>query len=394
MTNNTVYIVSCARTPIGSFQGSFSKLSAVDLGAIAIKEAVKRAGIKEEDVTDVYMGHVITAGCGQNTSRQAALKAGLPKTTCCTTVNKVCASGMKSIALAAQSIRLGDADIVVAGGMESMTNAPNLHPRVPPVSGGYQVTDSMFKDGLTDADSGKSMGVCAEMVAEEMGISREEQDNFAIQSYKRSAIAWDSEKGRVLAKEVVEVKVDLGRGAEKIVKEDEEYSKVNFEKMKTIRPCFKKENGTITAANASTLSDGSAACVLMSAKEVEKRKIKPLAEIVVYTESADEPYKFPIVPAQAMTKALTKANLKTEDISLFEINEAFSLAVLGNVKLCNLPIDKVNVNGGAVSLGHPLGMSGTRIVNSLALQLKSGEYGMAGICNGGGGASCIIVKRL
>lgn len=393
MTDNSVYIVSCARTPVGSFRGALSTLSAVDLGAIAIKESIKRAGIKEEDVSDVFMGHVISAGCGQNTARQAALKAGLPVSTCCTTVNKVCASGMQSIILATQSIKLGEADVIVAGGMESMSNAPYLMDRCPPAFGGFQHLDAIQKDGLTDADSGRLMGECTEDVAAEMNITREDQDNYAIQSYKRSAAAWNKEKGEsILAKEVVEVKI-VERNGEKIVKEDEEYSKVNFEKLKTLRTVFKKVNGTITAGNASTLSDGGAACVLMSAKEVEKRKIKPLAKIVTYTEAADTPYKFSIVPALAISKALTKTGLKTEDISLFEINEAFSVAGLGNIRLCNLPNDKVNVFGGAVSLGHPLGMSGTRIVNSLAMQLKPGEYGCASLCVGGGQASCMIIQK-
>jgi len=398
MSDNTVYIVSCARTPIGSFRGALSTKSAVELGAIAIKEAVERAGIEEDDVTDVYMGHVITAGCGQNTARQAALKAGLPKTTCCTTINKVCASGMKAIALAHQQIKLGEADIIVAGGQESMSSAPRLQDRVQPVYGATTNMDAIQKDGLTDAESGRSMGECTEDVAIEMNITREDQDNYAIQSYKRSAAAWykgeDGELESVLEKEVVEVRIDLGRGDEKIVKEDEGYTKVIYEKLNKLKPCFKDVNGTITAGNASKLSDGAAACVLMSAKEVERRQIKPLAKIVAYSEAADTPYKFSIVPAQAINKVLDKAGLKVDDISLFEINEAFSLAALGNMKLCNLPNDKVNVNGGAVSLGHPLGMSGARIVNSLALQLKPGQYGCAAICNGGGGASCLLIFRV
>ncbi|KAI1294575.1 Acetyl-CoA acetyltransferase A, mitochondrial [Halotydeus destructor] len=386
-----VYIVSVARTPIGSFQGALKSLSATQLGAIAIKGAVERAGIPADGVQEVFMGNVLQAGEGQAPARQAALNAGLSHSTPCTTVHKVCASGTKAIIFAAQSILLGDNDVVVAGGMESMSNAPYYLARGETPYGGINLKDSITDDGLLDSFYKLNMGECGERTAEKCALSRQDQDAYAKLSYERAAKA---AAAGALAKEIVPVVIAGKRGKPDVtVSDDEEYSKVDFDKMATLKTVF-KANGTITAANASGLADGAAACVLMSQAAVDKYGVKPLVQIISYGDGAADPVDFATAPSIAIPKAIEKAGLKTEDISSFEINEAFALVTLANAQKLGLSLDNVNKNGGAVSLGHPLGMSGCRVVNGLSLQLLSGQYGVACACNGGGGASAIVIKKL
>ncbi|MDP4263163.1 MAG: acetyl-CoA C-acyltransferase [Bacteroidota bacterium] len=389
-----VVIVSAVRTPIGSFGGSLKSLSATQLGAVAIKGAIAKAGIQAGQVNDVLMGCVIQANLGQAPARQAAKFAGLPNEVNCTTVNKVCASGMKAIAQAAQSILLGDADIVVAGGMESMSNVPYYSPllRWGNKYGDVLLVDGLAKDGLTDVYDGKAMGNAAELCAKECGISREEQDKFAIESYKRSQSAW--EKG-VFANEVVPVEIPQRKGEPMIFSRDEEPYNVKFEKIPSLSPAFQKD-GTVTAANASTMNDGAAALVLMSKEKAETLGIKPLALIRSYADSEQAPEWFTTTPSLAVPKAVAKAGLKMSDIDYWELNEAFAVVGIENSRRMKLDPAKVNVHGGAVSLGHPLGCSGARIIVTLINVLKTNKakYGAAGICNGGGGASAMVIENI
>ena len=387
-----VVIVSAKRTPIGKFMGGLATVSAPRLGAVAIKGALTAAGIKPEQVDEVYMGNVLQAGVGQAPARQAALMASIPDTVPCTTVNKVCSSGMKSISLAAQAIALGDVAVVVAGGMENMSLAPHIvSMRTGIKFGATQLEDVMQKDGLLDAFDQVAMGVFADATAEKHGVSREEQDAFAIESYRRSALAWES---GVMQNEVIPVAVPQRRGEDIIISKDEEYTNVKLEKIPQLRPAFSKE-GTVTAANASTINDGAAALVLMSEEKAKALGITPMATLLSYADAAQEPQWFTTAPAKALPKALAKANLAQKEIDLFEFNEAFSVVGLANSRLLDLPAEKVNVHGGAVSLGHPLGCSGARIVVTLlnALKVKNKTLGAAAICNGGGGASALVVKR-
>lgn len=387
-----VVIVSIARTPIGSFLGSLSEIPAPKLGAIAIKGALDKINLSPELVDEVLMGNVVQAGTGQAPARQAAIFAGIPDSVPCTTINKVCASGMKAIMQATQSIALGDTSIVVAGGMENMSLIPHyIHMRTGQKFGPATLVDGMQKDGLVDVYDQNAMGVCADLCATEHHFSREDQDAFAIQSYKRSAAAWASGK---FAEEVVPVEVPQRRGEPLIVSEDEEFKNVKLEKIPTLRPAFSKD-GTVTAANASTINDGAAALVLMSAEKAKELNLKPLASIKSYADAAQEPKWFTTAPAKALPKALDRAGLKLDDVDYFEFNEAFAVVGLANMKILGLDDTNVNVNGGAVALGHPLGCSGARIVITLlsVLQQNDGKIGAAAICNGGGGASALILER-
>jgi acetyl-CoA C-acetyltransferase len=388
-----VVIVSVARTPIGSFLGSLSKIPAPKLGAVAIKGALDKINLKPEMVEEVFMGNVVSAGLGQAPARQAAIFAGIPNTVPCTTVNKVCSSGMKSIMLAAQSIALGDAEVIVAGGMENMSMIPHYqHARSGSKFGPIKMEDGMQKDGLVDAYEQVAMGVCADECATEYEFSREDQDAFAIESYTRSANAWKEGK---YADEIVPVEIPQRRGEPVIFSEDEEYKNVKMEKIPALRAAFTKE-GTVTAANASTINDGGAALVLMSADKALELGLTPLAKIKGYADAAHEPKWFTTAPAKALPKALAKAGVAINDVDYFELNEAFSIVGLANMKILGLSADKVNVNGGAVSLGHPLGVSGARIIIALTSILKQNDakIGAAGICNGGGGASAMVIERV
>jgi acetyl-CoA C-acetyltransferase len=388
-----VYIVSAVRTPMGSFGGTLAGTPATKLGAAAIKAAIERIKLDGNKVNEVYMGCVLQANLGQAPARQAAKFAGLPDTVNCTTVNKVCASGMKSVALAAQSIMLGDNDIVVAGGMENMSAVPFYidTARWGAKYGNGVMIDGLSKDGLTDVYGNVPMGNCADACATEYKFSREDQDAFAVQSYKRSAAAWTAGKFK---DEVIPVTVKSKKGDVEFA-EDEEYKNVNFEKIPTLKPVFSKE-GTVTAANASTMNDGAAALVLMSREKAEELGLKPLARIRSFADAEQAPDKFTTSPSIAMPLAVKKAGLKMEDIQYYEFNEAFSVVGLANMKIMNLDASKVNVNGGAVSLGHPLGASGARIVVTLinVLKQKKARYGGAAICNGGGGASAMVIENI
>ncbi|KAG0331442.1 erg10, acetyl-CoA C-acetyltransferase [Podila humilis] len=386
---NEVVIVSAARTPVGAFQGALKKFTAPQLGSIAIRGAIEKAGIKADQVEEVYMGNVIQAGEGQSPARQAALGAGCPLTTEATTINKVCAAGMKSVMLAAQGLQTGAREIMVAGGMESMSNVPYYSPR----NAGYghqTLTDGIIKDGLWDVYNQFHMGNCAENTAAKMNITRAQQDAHAIESYTRAATAW---KNGVFTEEVIPVVIKDKKG-EKIINEDEEYKNVKFDKIPGLKPVFQKENGTVTAANASSLNDGASALVLMTRAKADELGIKPLAKILSFADAAIAPIDFPIAPAAAFPKALEKANLKVADIDLFEFNEAFSVVALANNELLGLDPAKVNIAGGAVGLGHPIGSSGARILVTLTHLLKKGQKGGAAICNGGGAASAMIIERL
>ena len=389
-----VYVISAVRTPIGSFGGSLKDLSATQLGAIAIKAAIEKAGIKAEQVQDVLMGCVLQANLGQAPARQAAKFAGLPNEVNCTTINKVCASGMKAIAQAAQSILLGDADIVVAGGMESMSNVPFYSPKLRWGNkyGDVTVIDGLAKDGLTDVYDGKAMGNAAELCASTCGISREEQDAFAIESYKRSQAAWNEGK---FANEVVPVEIPQRKGDPVKIAKDEEPFNVKFDKIPTLSPAFQKD-GTVTAANASTMNDGAAALVLMSKEKANELGLKPIAKILSYADAEQAPEWFTTTPSIAVPKAVAKAGLKMEDINYWELNEAFAVVGIENTKRMKLDPSKVNVHGGAVAIGHPLGASGARIIVTLinVLKQRKGKYGAAGICNGGGGASAMVIQNL
>jgi len=388
-----VYILSAVRTPIGSFGGVFASLTAVDLGARAIEGALDRAGISADQVQEVYMGNVVQANLGQAPARQAALKAGLSESVPCTTINKVCSSGMKSIMLAAQSIQLEQLDIAVAGGMESMSNIPHYAPslRWGNKYGDATLVDGLAKDGLTDAYNHVAMGVAADETAVESGISRQEQDEYAISSYERSAA---STAAGDFSSEIIEVHVPQRRGDDLIVSEDEEYKKVKFEKIPTLRAAFTKD-GTVTAANASTINDGAAALILIGENKMKELGLKPIAKILSYADAAHAPMRFTTAPTVAAPLAISRAGLTQDDIDYYEVNEAFSVVTLAFNKKLGIDREKVNVHGGAVSLGHPLGASGARIVCTLAgvLRQKEGEIGLATLCNGGGGASAIIIER-
>uniref|UniRef100_A0A1B6D1S8 Thiolase N-terminal domain-containing protein n=2 Tax=Clastoptera arizonana TaxID=38151 RepID=A0A1B6D1S8_9HEMI len=389
---NDVYIVSGARTPMGSFLGSLSPLSATKLGAIAIQAVLERAAVSKDEVKEVYMGNVCQGNVGQAPARQAAIFAGLPKSTECSTINKVCASGMKAIQLGAQNLMCGHQDVMIAGGMESMSNVPFYMKRGETSYGGVNLVDGIVFDGLTDVYNKIHMGNCAENTAKNMKISRQEQDQFAINSYKKSALAYNS---GAISTELVSVSVPQKKGKpDVIVTEDEEFKRVNFEKFTKLPTVFQKDGGTVTAGNASTLNDGAAACLLMTGEAVKRLNCTPVARILGFHDAATDPIDFPIAPAFAVPKLLEKTGVRKEDIALWEINEAFSVVVLANIKKLDIDPDLVNVHGGAVSLGHPIGMSGARIVVHLLYALKPGEKGCASICNGGGGASSILIERL
>ncbi len=387
-----VVIVSAVRTPMGSFGGKLSAISATKLGSVAIKGAIEKAGIDKNLVQEVFMGNVLQANLGQAPARQAALGAGLGEYVPCTTVNKVCSSGMKAIMFGAQSIIAGDNEVVVAGGMENMSSVPYYNPKVRSGNklGDFSMIDGLVKDGLTDVYTDGHMGVCAELCASEKGFSREEQDAFAIESYDRSAKAW--EEGR-FNNEIVPVEIPQRKGDPVIMNEDEEYKNIIREKVPNLRPVFKKE-GTVTAANASTLNDGAAALVLMSAEKAAELGLTPIAKIRSYADAAQSSEWFTTAPSLALPKALDKAGLSTNEIDYFELNEAFSVVGLANIKEMGISADKTNVNGGAVSLGHPLGCSGARIIVTLIHVLKqnNAKLGAAGICNGGGGASAMVIE--
>lgn len=389
-----VYILSAVRTPMGSFGGSLKEVSATRLGAAAIKAAMERAGIGPEEVNELLMGSVLQAALGQAPARQAARYAGLPDSVACTTVNKVCASGMKSIALAAQGILLGDTDVVVAGGMESMSRVPyySENMRWGNKYGNVKLTDGLATDGLTDAYDGQAMGVAAEKCARECGISREEQDAYAIESYRRSQRAW--EQG-LFKDEVVPVEVPQRKGSPIVVEKDEEPWNVKFEKIPALSPAFQTD-GTVTAANASTMNDGAAALVLASGEKVAAMGWKPIARILSYADAEQAPEWFTTTPSLAVPKAVAKAGLQMTDIEYWEVNEAFSVVAIENAKRLGIDPSRLNVHGGAVSLGHPLGCSGARVIVTLLNVLKAhgARYGAAGICNGGGGASAMVVERL
>lgn len=394
MERRQAVIVAAARTPIGSFCGILKDVPATRLGAIAINGALERAGIKKNAVDEVFMGCVLQAGLGQSPAKQAALGAGIPAEVPCTAVNKVCASGMKAVMLAAQSIEIGDNDIVVAGGMENMSMVPHYLPtgRSGQKFGNVSLVDGMLYDGLTDAYSNEHMGLCGEACAESHGITREEQDAFAIESYTRSAKAWS--KG-AFDNEIVPVEVCDRKGNISYVSEDEEYKHAKLDKIPLLRPAFKKD-GTITAANASTINDGAAALVLMSAEKAAELGIKPLAKIVSYADASQASKDFPTTPALAAKKALKKAGLSPADIDYWEINEAFSVVGIVNTRLLDIDKDRLNIFGGGVSLGHPLGASGARILVTLltVLQRKGARTGCAAVCNGGGGASATVIERI
>lgn len=388
-----VYIISAVRTPMGSFGGALSSVSATQLGATAIKGALTKAGINADQIDEVFMGNVLQAGLGQAPARQAAKFAGLPNDVPCTTVNKVCASGMKSISLGAQTILSGDNDIVVVGGMENMSSVPHYYnARNATKLGDVKMKDGMVLDGLTDVYNRVHMGVCAEKCATEKGFSREEQDAFAIESYNRAAKAWADGKFK---DEIVPVEVPQRKGDPIVVAEDEEYKNVKMEKIPALRPVFDKE-GTVTAANASTLNDGASALIIASAEAVEKHGLKPIAKVVGYGDAAREPEWFTMAPSKAVPVALNKAGLSVSDIDYWELNQAFSVVGLANTKELGLDPSKVDVNGGAVALGHPLGNSGSRIIVTLINVLKQngGKFGAAGICNGGGGASAMVIENI
>ena len=391
--NKKVVIVSAVRTPIGSFMGGLSTISASRLGAAAIKGALDKIQLDVNLVDEVFMGNVVQAGVGQAPARQAAIYAGLPNSVACTTVNKVCASGMKSVMLAAQAIQCGDAEIVVAGGMENMSLIPHyMHLRNGYKFGPATMIDGMQKDGLTDAYDNNAMGVCADLCAAEYNFTREDQDNFAIQSYERSVTAWEAGK---FDNEIIPVAVPQRKGDPIIISKDEEFTNVKLDKIPSLNAVFTKD-GTVTAANASTINDGAAALVVMSEEKALSLGLKPLAYIRSYADAAQEPKWFTTTPSKAIPKALEKAGLTITDVDYFEFNEAFAVVGLANAKILGLDTNKININGGAVSLGHPLGCSGARIIVTLlnVLEQNNGKIGAAAICNGGGGASAIVIERI
>ena len=389
-----VYICSAVRTPIGSFGGMFKSVSATQLGAAAIKGALEKAGVEAKEVNEVFMGNVVSAGLGQAPARQAAIFAGISHEVPCTTINKVCSSGMKSIMIAAQNIMLGNGDLIVAGGMESMTNIPYYMPKAR-YGQGYghgQILDGLVLDGLTDVYNQSAMGVCADNTAKKYEITREEQDAFAIKSYQRSA---NSSESGLFKQEIVPVSVPQRKGDPIEVVEDEEFKRVKFEKIPSLRPVFTKE-GTVTAANASTINDGASALILASKEKVEELGLKPIAKILSFADAAQEPEWFTTAPTKAAPLALKRAGMTMNDVDFLEVNEAFAVVTLAFTKVLDVDIEKTNVFGGAVSLGHPLGASGARIVTTLnnVLQSKNASVGLAAICNGGGGASAMVIERV
>ena len=387
-----VVIVSAVRTPIGSFLGSLSNVSAVDLGAVAISGSLNKINLSPQIVNEVLFGHVVQAGVGQAPARQAAIKAGIPDSVPCTTINKVCSSGMKAVMLAAQSISLGINDVVVAGGMENMSQIPHyINLRKPHKYGNKTILDGLQHDGLTDVYCNQAMGVLGDKCASEYNFSREDQDNYAIQSYKRASNAWKENKFK---EEVIPVEITLRNGKKVIIKEDEEFKNINFEKVSQLRPAFAKD-GTVTAANASTLSDGASAIVLMSKDKCRELNLSPIATIKYYCDAAQDPEWFTTTPSIAVNKILSKEKLSIKDVDFFEFNEAFSVVALANMKILDIKDDIVNINGGAVSLGHPLGCSGARILTTLChvLMKNNAKRGIAAICNGGGGASAMLIER-
>lgn len=388
---NDVVIVSAVRTPVGSFLGSLATVPATKLGSIAIAAAVDKAGIAKDAVQEVYMGNVLQGMSGQAPTRQATLGAGLDLGTPCTTINKVCASGMKAIMLASQNLQTGQQEVMVAGGMESMSNTPFYMKRGPTPYGGIKMMDSIVHDGLTDAYNHCHMGNCAENTAKKFNITREDQDAYAVRSYTLSKQAAE---GGVFDAEITPVAVPQRKGDPKMVTADEEYLRVNFDRFPTLRPAFQKENGTVTAGNASTLNDGAAALVLMTAQAADRLGAKPLARVVGFADAAIDPMDFPTAPAFAIPKMLERHGVKKEAVAMWEVNEAFAVVALANAKILDIDMDKVNVHGGAVSIGHPIGMSGARITGHMVHALKAGEYGVGGICNGGGGASAIMIQKL
>ncbi len=388
-----VYIVAAVRTPMGSFLGSLSSVSAPQLGATAIKGALEKSGLSADKIDEVFMGNVLQAGVGQAPARQAALFAGLSKDVPCTTVNKVCASGMKAIMLGAQTILAGDNEIVVVGGMENMSSVPHyVNGRQGVKLGDIKMIDGMVKDGLTDVYNQVHMGVCADKCAAEYNFSREDQDNFAVNSYEKAAKAWQAGK---FANEIVPVEIPQRKGDPIIFAEDEEYKNIKLDKIPSLRPAFTKE-GTVTAANASTLNDGASALILVSKEAVEKHDLKPIAKLVSYADAAQDPEWFTTAPAKAVPVALKKAGLAVDQIDFWELNEAFAVVGMANTKILGIDPAKVDVNGGAVALGHPLGNSGSRIIVTLINILKqnNGKYGAAAICNGGGGASAMVIENI
>jgi acetyl-CoA C-acetyltransferase len=389
-----VYIVAAVRTPIGSFNGMLSGISAPKLGSIAIKGALTKSGLNSSDVDEVYFGNVLQAGLGQAPARQAGILAGLPESTTCTTVNKVCASGMKSIALGASSIMLGHNDIVVTGGMENMSQVPHYLPnsRTGYKYGDFKAIDGLAYDGLRDVYNEYMMGNAADLTAKKFDISREEQDNFAINSYKQTAKSWTSGK---FSAEVIPVTIPQRKGDPIMMTEDEEYKNVNFDKIPNLRPVFEKD-GSVTAANASTINDGAACVILVSEEKLKELGLEPMAEVLSFADAAHQPELFTTAPSVALPIAIERAGCSINDIDAFELNEAFSVVSLVNNKLLNLDTSKVNINGGAVSMGHPLGASGARIVVTLLHVLKqnNGSIGAAAICNGGGGASAMVIKNV
>jgi len=389
---NDVFIVGVARTPMGGFRGSLSSLPAPRLGALAIEAALERANCPKEAVEEVYMGAVLQGGMGQAPDRQASLFAGIPNSVPCTLVNKVCASGMKTIMMASQSMQLGQNHVMVAGGFESMSNVPYYLARGDTAYGGVSLKDGLVGDGLTDVYNKFHMGNCGENTAKKLGISRDEQDAYAKASYQRAASAYET---GAIKEELISVEIKGKRGKPStFVTEDDEFRKVNFDKFSKLGTVFQREGGTITAGNASTLSDGAAATILMSEQACSKYGAKPLARIVGYADGATDPIDFPIAPRFSTEKLLKQVGMSASEVDLWEINEAFSVVVLANMKLHELDPAKVNIHGGAVSLGHPLGASGTRIVNHLVTALLPGQRGVASICNGGGGASSIMIEKL
>ncbi|MCC6816313.1 MAG: acetyl-CoA C-acyltransferase [Saprospiraceae bacterium] len=394
MSIHTAYIVSIARTPIGSFGGSLASFTSVKLGSIAIQSAIERSGIDPNLITDVYMGNVVSANLGQAPAKQAAIGAGLSVRTNCTLINKVCASGLKSITLAAQSIQLGLSDAVIAGGMESMSNIPHYLPdmRWGMKFGGSKVIDGLQRDGLQDAYDQSAMGVCGDETAKKMNVSREKQDEYAIRSYTKSAEATSQGKFK---NEITPVLIPQKKGEPLIISEDEEYKKVDFSKIPGLRPAFSPD-GTVTAANASTLNDGAAAVLIVSENYLKKNNLKPIARIVSYADGEQEPRMFTTAPTISTPIAVQRAGLKISDIDFFEVNEAFSVVPIAFSNILNINLDQINVNGGAVSLGHPIGASGARIAVSLTqiLKQKSGKYGLATICNGGGGSTSMLLENL
>ncbi|XP_031630961.1 acetyl-CoA acetyltransferase A, mitochondrial isoform X2 [Contarinia nasturtii] len=388
---NEVVIVDAVRTPIGSFQSSLSSLSATQLGGVAIKGLLDRTGIAADKVNEVYMGNVCSAGLGQAPARQSAIFGGLPEKTICTTVHKVCASGLKAVTLGTQTLMLGRQSVIVAGGMESMSNVPYYMKRGATPYGGINLTDGIVFDGLTDVYNKFHMGNCAENTAKKYNISRKEQDTYAINSYKRSADAWAK---NLFKDEIVPVTIKPKRGPEVVVSEDEEYKRVDFNRFEKLATVFQRENGTVTAGNASTLNDGASAILLATADEANRLNLKPLARIVDFEDAETAPIDFPIAPSLAVRPLLERNSLTKDDIALWEFNEAFAVVICANGKILDIGMDRVNVRGGAISLGHPIGCSGARILTTLVHALKSNEYGVAGICNGGGGATNVLVQKL